>query len=342
MTPASLATAQDKILKPEIPQEEIDVQALQELTDQLEARAQSLLIHDDASEEAGLMFIAECKQSYAHLEAQRTDKVQAHNEYVRMVNKAFKPFTDILDRLWRATDAQRSQYALKKQAAIDEANRKAIAAAEAARREEEAKAEAARQEAERLRLEAERIEQERVQKEFEEEMARLELARTKQAQAQAAEDARKAGDRQAEEEALRKQAEAQAAEEARTRQADEDRKAAEAEKLRLEKAAVKLEAKADMAETKALMTAPTITGESATAARTLVSGAKVGSRKVTTWYFENGMAIDGEYYADDPRFKDIPFRYWLLDTAKLGRDVKNGVPVPGCGKSDGIATTRRG
>jgi hypothetical protein len=53
------------------------------------------------------------------------------------------------------------------------------------------------------------------------------------------------------------------------------------------------------------------------------------------------MPKDGDYYADDPRLLGIPARYFILDTAKLGKDVKNGVPVPGTIRTVGSATTAR-
>jgi hypothetical protein len=230
--------------------------------ERLEQRAKTLTITDDTSEEAALMFIAECKGSYNRMEEERTKKVKPLNDQVKEINAAFKPFTEILDRLWRATDQERSTYLRKKQEAIDAANRKAIADAEQARLAEEQKAAAARQ---------------------------------------AAADAREAGD---------------------------------------EKTAIKLEAKADKAETKAMMTAPVLANVTpSTGTRSLMSGATAGTRKTVDWFFENGMAKEGDYYQDDPRVKDIPARYFLLDLSKLGRDAKNGVPIPGVKKTEGFATT---
>jgi hypothetical protein len=48
-----------------------------------------------------------------------------------------------------------------------------------------------------------------------------------------------------------------------------------------------------------------------------------------------------EYYRDDSRMNAIPSRYWVLDLAKLGKDVKNGVPIDGCVKTTRSATTAR-
>lgn len=110
-----------------------------------------------------------------------------------------------------------------------------------------------------------------------------------------------------------------------------------------EKTAIKLELKADKAETKAMMTAPVLTTVSSpTAARSLGNGTKMGTRKTTDWLFTNGMPKDGDYYQDDPRVKDIPARYFILDLTKLGKDAKNGVPIPGVQKTEGFSTTSRG
>ena len=89
-----------------------------------------------------------------------------------------------------------------------------------------------------------------------------------------------------------------------------------------------------------LTTAELVSGDTK-GVRQLDNGAKVGTRKTTSWAFTNGMAIEGEYYGDDPRIKDIPIRYLKLDLSKLGRDVKNGNPIPGTIKLDGFATTTR-
>lgn len=228
----------------------------------LEAKSKTLTITDDASEEAALFFISECKSAHSHLEEERKRRVKPLNDQVKEINEGFKPFTEILDRLWRAADRLRSDYLRKKQEAIEAANRKAIADAEQARLEQERKAEDARV---------------------------------------AAAAAREAGD---------------------------------------EKAAIKLEAKADKAETKAMMTAPVLVDAQPTSgSRTLVSGATAGTRKTVDWLFTNGMPKDGDYYMDDPRVQGIPSRYFLLDLSRLGKDAKNGVPIPGVKRIEGFSTT---
>lgn len=305
-------------------------------------------IANDADEMAALVYIAQRKRDYTEMEEIRDRLVRPYNTIVKAINKAFKRYTDQYDADWRLKDQARSLYVTKKQQAIDAANRKAIADAEEARRIEEAKAETARQEAERLRLEAERIYREEVEREYQAEMARLAAENKKKAEAQAILDAQRAGDERAARIAEAALQATKDAEEKRLRQDEAARLAAMAEQDRVEKAAIKQDAKADIAESKATMVAPTIQVNDSVGSRTLVDGSKVGTREVDEWYFSNGLAVHtdlqkkkyAEYYADDARLPNgIPDRYWLLDLAKLGKDVKNGVPIEGCVKTTRSATT---
>jgi hypothetical protein len=305
----------------------------------LERKAASLLVIDDVSEEAALLFIAECKRSHAKLEEERDKKVRPLNAEVKAINEGFRPYTTILDRLWRATDQIRSQYVTKKQQAIDAANRKAIADAAEARRVEEAKAQDARQEAERLRLEAERLEKEEHDRLLQVEMDRLAAEKKMKDEEEALARAKREGDARAAREAQESIDRAKREEDERLRKAEDDRLAVIEEQNRLEKAAIKQESRADIAESKATMVSPAIQVNDSVGSRTLLDGSKVGTRKVVDWYFENGMPKDGDYYHDDHRVSGIPSRYFILDTAKLAKDVKNGVPVFGVGRTEGSATT---
>lgn len=136
-------------------------------------------------------------------------------------------------------------------------------------------------------------------------------------------------------------ADAQEAQRLEEQKAEDARKeAAAAREAGDEKKAIKLELKADKAETKAMMTAPVLVdAQPVTGPRILGNGLSAGTRKTTDWVFTNGMPKDGDYYQDDPRVKDIPSRYFLLDTSKMGKDAKNGVPIPGVKKLEGFATT---
>lgn len=304
-------------------------------------------ITNDAEEMAAVVYIAQRKRDFREMEEIRDRLVRPYNTIVKSINAAFKKYTDQYDADWRLKDQARSAYLTKKQQAIDEANRKAIAEAAAAKAAEEAKAESARQEAERLRLEAERIERERLEAEVQAEMDRLAAEKKIHDEEQALIDAKRRGDeaaaRAAQEEVDRKKRE----EEARLAQVEQDRLAAIEEQNRLEKAAIKQEAKADIAESKSTMIAPTIQVNDSVGTRTLLDGSKAGTREVDEWYFENGLPIHtdlqkkkyAEYYQDDPRVKEIPARYFVLDLAKLGKDVKNGVPIAGCVKTTRKATT---
>lgn len=308
----------------------------------LEAQAKTLAITDDVSEGAATIFIAGCKKLQADMEADRKSRVEEMNREVRAINESYKPFDTILDRLWRVTDTAKSAYITKKQAAIEAANRKAIADAEAARREKERKEREAREEAERLRLEAERVKREEINRQIEAEMERLRAEQAVEAAVAAAEAAAKAGDVEAEEKARAIASAATLAEEERKIQDEMDRLAAQQEQARLEKDAAKQEVKADTAQSQALMASPQLVdAESATGTRTLTNGAKVGGRKDIKWAFTNGMDIEGEYTRDDPRVQEIGDRYFILDTKKLGKDVKNGVPVHGTVRLEGMATTLR-
>jgi len=318
---------------------EREIDAYRQEVETLERQAASLLVTDDASEEAALLFIAECKRAYAKLEERRDSKVRPLNAEVKAINEGFRPYTTVLDRLWRTTDQIRGRYVTQKQQAIEAANRRAIADAAEAKRREEARAEAARQEAERLRLDAERLEQEENDRLLKVEMDRLAAEKKIRDEEEALVRAKQRGDAEAVRAAQEMLAETRVREEARFEQAEEDRLAVLAEQNKLEKAAIKLDAKADIAESKASMVAPTIQVNDSVGSRTLLDGSKVGTRKVVDWYFENGMPKDGDYYHDDPRVSSIPSRYFLLDTAKMAKDVKNGVPVLGVKRTEGSTTT---
>ena len=307
----------------------------------LKDQAEKIQISDDISEVAALTFISTCKAGYSKMEAERDSLVRPHNDYVREINSSYGAYTKLYDELARAVGQLRSQYLVLKQQKLDEINRKAIAEAEALKREQERKAEEARQEAERLRKEAEKLEEERIAREVQEEMDRLEIEARKQREARAAADALRAGDIEAAKKA-EADLEATRQEEARqARESEEKRKAEADEKARLEKAAVKQDMKAETADSKAMLTTPELVSGETKGVRQLESGAKVGTRKAVSWAFTNGMSIEGDYYGDDVRIKDIPLRYLKLDLSKLGKDVKNGNPIPGTIKLDGFATTTR-
>ena len=130
-------------------------------------------ITNDAEAMVAEVFVAQRKRDYKELEEIRDRLVRPYNSIVKQINKAFKAETDVADEDWRLRDQDLSTYRVEKQAAIDAANRKAIADAKELRRQEEAKAEAARQEVERLRLEAERIEREENDRLLQAEMDKL-------------------------------------------------------------------------------------------------------------------------------------------------------------------------
>ena len=324
-----------------VPIAEDEMQAYQQEVNILERQAQALVVHDEASEDAALVFIAGCKATENKLEDARKEKVKEPNEYVKSVNAAFKPFTEILERLRVATDQQRNLYLKKRQEAIEAANRKAIAEADAAKRAQERKAEEARQEAERLRKEAEKLEEERIAREVQEEMDRLEIESRKEREMQAIIDAQRSGDEAKALVARDALEAAKAQEEQQALQSEQARQAEADEKARLEKAAFRQDLKAETADSKAMLTTAELVSGDTRGVRQLDNGAKVGTRKTTSWAFTNGMAIEGEYYQDDPRVQGIPARYFKLDLSKLGKDVKNGVPATGTIKLDGFATTTR-
>lgn len=320
----------------------------------LEEQAKTIQVHDDVTEEVSLIFIDGCKRTHADIEAYRDGKVRPHNTYVKKVNGGVNPFKDVLTRLINATGELRSQYLIRKQAAIEEANRRAIAEAEQARLEKERKEKEAREEAERLRKEAERLEKEAADRELQEEMDRLALEQKAKDEAAAAEVARKAGDVAAANAAEQRANQAKAEEEERARKAEEERKASEAERARLEKAAIKQDAKADIAAVASTMIAPVITVNTSTAARTLANGARVGTRDADEPYFTNGMPVYADpikkkyetYRRNDPRLpKDIDDSLWIFDTARAVRILRDDQPVPGMAlrqKHTTVASCKRG
>lgn len=320
----------------------------------LEEQSKTIQVNDDVTEEVSLIFIDGCKRTHSDIEAYRDGKVRPHNNFVKKVNSGVNPYKDILTRIINATDTLRSQYLTRKQAAIEEENRRRIAEAERLRLENERKEQAARDEAERLRKEAERLAKEEADRELQAEMDRLALEQKAKDEAAAAEAARRAGDEAAAREAEQRAAQAKADEEERARKAEEDRKASEAERARLEKAAIKQEAKADIAAVTATMIAPTIGVNTSMAARTLANGARVGTRDADEPYFTNGMPVYADpikkkyedYYQDDVRLSpELVKRYFVFDIAKAVRDLRNGIEVPGMAlrqKHTTVASRKRG
>jgi hypothetical protein len=324
-----------------VPIADDEIQAYKQEVDALERQATALVVHDEASEEAALVFIAGCKTTENKLEEARKEKVQKPNEYVKTVNAAFKPFSEILERLRKATDQQRNLYLRKRQEAIDAANRKAIAEAEALKREQERKAEEARQEAERLRKEAEKLEEERIAREVQEEMDRLEIEARKQREARAAADALRAGDIEA---AKKAEADLEATRREEARQAfdsDQKRKVEAFEKARLEKAAVKQDMKAETADSKAMLTTPELVSGMTKGTRELVSGSSVGTRKKKRWVFSNGLPVDTKFYRNDPRFKNIGDECFEFNPTVVNRLVNAGVTPSGVTVFEESLTTVR-
>lgn len=304
----------------------------------LEAQASTIAVTDDVTEEVALIFIDGCKKTHADIERYRDAKVRPHNTYVANVNSGVKPFKDVLARIVSATDALRSQYLTRKQRLIEEENRRRIAEAEQQRLEQERKEREAREAVEAAQLEKERLEKEQQEREYQEELAKLELENRRKAELAAAEAARIAGDKAAEDAAKQNIADAKAAAEALARKSEEDRLATEAEKAKLDKQIVRQETKADLASMASTMVAPEIAVNSSMGARTLANGGRVGTRETDEPYFTNGMPVYAdpikkkyaEYFRDDVRLsQDLPARYFTLDLAKVVRDLKNGVPVPG-------------
>lgn len=298
---------------------------------QLERQAQTITVNDDVQEEVALLFITGCQQTFNNIENYRKEKVQPHNAVLSAVNGGTRPWKKVLQRLISAADGLRSEYVTRKQAAIDAENRRRIAEAEAARVEKERKEREAREEAERKQREIERLEAEQRQREYEEELAKLQAEQKLKDDLAAAQNA---------EEAARKMAEAKAEQEERERKAEEARQATLAEQERLAKQAAKLEAKADIAAASASMVSPEITLNSSLGIRTIASGSRVSTKEEMEPYFLNGMPIwkDAsrkayvDYYLDDERLPEgLPARYFVLDLAKVLKDVKNDVPVPGFG-----------
>lgn len=310
-------------------------------------RKKDIVIADDLAMQQVLTMITDCRASELRNKKRLEDEAAPHIALAAphlAEAKRLKDFYEPIMNFWKAArlelDTRVSDYRKRKQQEIEEANRKAIAQADAERKEREAKAEAARQEAERLRLEAERIERERVQREYDEEMARLEAENKRKEEEKALRDAQEAGDK-AKVEAARLELERQKAEEdARLKKAEDGRKEAEAEKLRLEKAALKQESKADIEDSRAMMAAPVLQS-SAPKTAVLEDGTKATGKKVDIWMFTNGMPIDGEYYGDDARLAGIPMRFFKLDLVKLGKAVKGGEPIPGTKKDYKFVTASK-
>lgn len=345
MNGAAVETVEVEALPPEIKQK-IDVELAPYRQGHLTERKP---ITNDAEEMVNVVVVAQRKRDYKELEEIRDRLVRPYNTIVKQINKAFKMETDVADEDWRLRDQDLSAYRTAKQAAIDAANRKAIADAEEARRKKEAEEEAARVEAKRLRDEAERVDQERINQEFQAEMDRLAAEQKIKDEEAALLRAKQEGDARAAREAQAAIDRATREEEERARKAEQERLDAVAEKARLEKAAIKQDSKADIAASKATMIAPTIQVNDSVGTRTLSDGSSVGTRKVEEVYFDNGLPVFSdhlkkklaEHYKNEPRLKDIeiPEHCWLLDMSKLVKLVKDGFVIKGISVRKGSATT---
>lgn len=334
----------------------------------LRQKAATINVDDDTQEEFALIFLAGCKKLRDDLEAFRDSKVRPHNTYVKGVNDKAKPFSQDVEAAILETDRKCGAYVTRKEAAIQEANRLAAAKAEADRLEKERKERELREAADRAEKERERLEKEQQDREVQEALDAAAAAQKIKDDAKAAEDARRlaeelerqakeaeaTGDtatatqaaqaaesaRLAEEDAKKRAEDERLAQIERDRQAEEDRKRVEAEKLKLEKQVVNNNAKADIVAAAATMSAPTLEVNSSLGARTLHSGARSSSKEVLDPQFENGSPIHSdpmgkklmEYYQDDARIpaelKGIQ-RYWVLDLSRPIKDMRNGIKVPG-------------
>lgn len=358
----------DVVLDPEIiTQLEVYRQQIVRLQDE----SRMIEIADEAGEGAALIFIDGVKRIERDLEEYRDGIVRPHNNKVREVNKSVKQISELAGGLIMAMDAKRDFFLKEKQRQIDEANRRAAAEAERIRIEKEAKEKALRDEAERLQREAERIEQERIEREIAAEVARREAERKQKAaeaeieaarlkaiaDAEAAERAIQEGkeeearrlhalaeeSKRAEEDARIKAEQEKADEAARIKREEEAIRASQAEQVKLEKAAVRAEARADITAEQAATVAPVIQYNDSLGTRTLMNGAKVGTKEVLNVYMDSGLPVYSdapknkkpeEYLRSDPRLPaalktELYDRYWILDVAAIVRDVKNNVPVPG-------------
>lgn len=95
-----------------------------------------------------------------------------------------------------------------------------------------------------------------------------------------------------------------------------------------EKAAVKLEAKAEKAElAAATVVAPVVPQQAKTV--DLGNGTKATFRPLKDWALESGLPRDESYYRDDPRLKTVPDEFFILDAAKIGKVIRAGGKVPG-------------
>lgn len=368
------------VLEPEIvTQLEVYRQQIVRLQDE----SRMIEIVDEAGEGAALIFIDGVKRIERDLEEYRDGIVRPHNNKVREVNKSVKQISELAGGLIMAMDAKRDFFLKEKQRQIDEANRRAAAEAERLRIEKEAKEKALRDEAERLQREAERIERERIEREIAAEVARRESER-KQKEAEAAIEAARLkaiadeeaaaraiqegkakeakrlqelaeASRRAEEEARLKAEQDKADEAARVQREEEAMRESRAEQVKLEKAAVRAEARADITAEQAATVAPVIQYNDSLGTRTLMNGAKVGTKEVLNVYMDSGLPVYSdppknkkvsEYTRDDRRLASELLteqydRYWVLDMAAVVRDVKNGVPVPGFSTTSKTKTVGR-
>lgn len=118
---------------------------------------------------------------------------------------------------------------------------------------------------------------------------------------------------------------------------------------------MRAEARADITAEQAATVAPVIQYNDSLGTRTLMNGAKVGTKEVLNVYMDSGLPVYSdppknkkvcEYTRDDMRLASELLteqydRYWVLDMAAVVRDVKNGVPVHGFSTTSNTKTVGR-
>lgn len=318
----------------------------EQVTD-LQVQSREIVVTDDTTEHASLIFIGGVKRIIADLETYRKERVRPYNNTVDVINEKVEEISLLARELRDAMDQRRIAYITEKERQIEEANRIAAAKAEQARREKEEKERKQREEAKRLQEEADRIERERIEREIQAEMDRQAAEQRQREEEAAAEAARKAGDAEKAREAEARAAAVRDKEEARRQKEEAERQASFAEQAKLEKKALAVEAKADVTAMEAETVVPEIQFNTSNGVRVLPSGGKVTTRevaKVECWdtgallYRDPEGAKTRRYHEFDGTSNCVPDelkdfnRYgylWKFDIASAVAIVKKGGAIPG-------------
>ena len=299
------------IMVPEIPVEVLGPPP--ELLEEVKKYQQPIVVNSQETMDVALVMIKGMKDLHGKIEEHRTSTVSPHNKFVKKVNEAHEPSKTFLDRTWRAYDGLVSAYRAKVKRELEEAQRKAIEEANRVKAEEEAKAAELRRQAEEAKKQQPVLEETR-------EALQGAIAEIQQQKAAAiAED---------DQDTLvvlgRKEADL----------------TARLTEISTDVQVVDLEAKAQEAELKAATVAPVVVQQQAKTVESF-DGSRHGFQTIKSPILPGALPLDGDYYRDDVRLKELPDSLFVLDVSRLKKWTKDGMKIPGITVVETEASRRR-